>query len=216
MSTLLRLRPLRDPPLRSTMETRVPGLRPRVTRVAPCSGSRPCLSPLLNPNTTRPLTTAPRLTHTSTTRLSGTSTVRTVVAVTAHSDTRRTSCPPDMDLRLSPSSCHDLYYAGLNLAVGPLQKIHIRPSIHLSDSSVQKFLSISPLYLGSTQPQSRAHLMWLLDTWLVYFSLHQSIVLPTWTFRTEAHNRPLLFAICTHIGATPDLTKTHKACDHHA
>jgi hypothetical protein len=169
MSTLLRPRPLRDPLLQSITEPRVRGPRPRVTRVAPCSGSHPCRNPLLNPHTTRPPTTARRPTHTNTIRLSGTSTVPTVVAVTAHSDTLRTSCPPDMDHRLSLSNCPTTM---LPIWLWFLHKLHIRPSIHLSDSSVQKFLSASPLHLGPRQLPSGAHSLWLLDIWLADSSLH--------------------------------------------
>jgi Rieske Fe-S protein len=31
---------------------------------------------------------------------------------------------------------------------------------------------------------------------------------------SEAQTWSILSATCTHIGATPDLTKKHKACDH--
>jgi hypothetical protein len=104
MNNRLRQHPLLDLLLQSTTVLPAPGPQLRDTPVAPCSGS---LLSLSLPHLSISLTTMDCLhTHPSTTPLSGTSTVPTVDAVTAHNDMRRTSCQPAMDPKPLPSNCY--------------------------------------------------------------------------------------------------------------
>ena len=83
----------------------------------------------------------------------------------------------------------------------------------------KKFTFISSTILA---PSSRICLSSISDTgytighdWLT-LTFELSLRRPIRHLRLDAQKRSILFAICTHIGATPDLTKTHKACDHPA
>jgi hypothetical protein len=211
---LLLLHPLRVPLLPSTMELRELGPRSRDTRVAPCSGFHPCLSPVPNPSNSSHPTTARLHTPPSTTLLSGTNMAQIATAVTVPSATHRTSWRLVMDLRLLPSNCsHFCGSSSLKIVSLPLfYTTYLTFDLRLSDSSIQKSLFLSakyPRFVAAAYHLIRSgHWIHGWPTLRFESSLRPFDLDPP---HHRAQNRSIHFAICTHIGATPDLTKTHKA-----
>lgn len=215
LSIRLHLHPLPALLLQSTTALPERGERPRDTRVAPCSDSLHCLSLLPSPsNTSLPTTARPRM-RPSTTRPSGTSIVSTADVSTVLNDTRLTSWLLDMDPRPSQSKGYRRHGSIEQASSRPF-KITYSTSIQVSASSVQKVYVYFFNYPGSYQPHSPQldFGYWIHDRLFLTFEI--SLRRPIWHLRLDAQKRSILFAICTHIGAPPNLTKTHKACDHPA
>lgn len=202
-STLLRQHPPRARLPQSTMAQREPGLRPKDTRVAPCSVSLPCLSPPLRKRSSnRPITVHP-LTH-STPRRLGTSMVSAADAPTVCRGTRPTTWHLVTGPRLLPSN-RLLLIGRAPWRHRPLDvpRINIRHPI----SALHMFKSYSSVprstmaYLSPPSSDHWIHLATSISSSLDYRTLsRRNCLIPS--------------AICKHIGAPPDLTKTHKACDH--
>jgi len=198
-NTLLRQHPPRARLPQSIMVQRVLGLRLKVTRVAPCSVSLPCLSPPLRKRTSnRPITAHPP-TPLSTPRLLGTSMVSVADVLTVCRGTRPTTWHLVTAPRLLPSNhLPSIGRASQQHRPPDLSRIHIRhpiSALHMFKS----YSSVSRSTMAYLSPLSSDH-------WI-----HSATSIPSsLDYRTFSRRNCLIpSAICKHIGAPPDLTKTH-------